>query len=87
MKTKTKTIRGWANKSDLLFSQNSGNIIFTENFRELESRLIKDGYKQLNIAFDTLRGKNATAKVVVKGWHWRGSWSDPTKEIYAIFYK
>ena len=87
MKTKQITIRGWANDTDYLFNENTGNSVFMGNFRAKERELLKSGYKELNRAFDTLRGKNATERIDVYGWYWRGSWSDPQKQIFATFYK
>lgn len=52
-----------------------------------EARINQRGFKQLNTAFDTLRGKDATEKIVIKGRFWRGSWADPTLETVAVFYK
>ena len=87
MKTKTITLKGWANTSDLLFSQNTNNNVFIGNFRALAARITADGYKQLNTAFDTLHGKKAVEKITVNGWYWKGAWSDPKKETYSVFYK
>ena len=44
------------------------------------------GYSQLRLG-QSLKDRGATHKVVIKGMYWRGSWSDPTKETVAIFYK
>ena len=87
MKIKTKTLKGWANNSDLFFSENSTNETFTTQFEKLKKDLLKKGYKQLNISFDDLRGKRASTKIIIKGWYWLGSWSDPKKKQYAVFYK
>lgn len=87
MKTTQITLKGWANNSDLMFSENSTNEYFMAQFNRLESELIANGFKRLKLPWQDLRGKNATEKIVVKGWYWRGSWSDPSKEVYAIFYK
>ena len=76
MKTTQITLKGWAN-----------NEYFMAQFNWLEGELITNGFKRINTAFETLRGKNATEKIVVKGWYWRRSWSDKSKEVYAIFYK
>lgn len=89
MKTTIKTIKGWANESSYLFSQNSSNSVFQSNLQKYmtEARINQRGFKQLNTAFDTLRGKDATEKIVIKGRFWRGSWADPTLETVAVFYK
>ena len=78
MKTTQITLKCWANTS---------NEIFIGNFRAIESKLLKNGFKQLNTAFDTLRGKKATEKVIIYAWYWRGEWTDKTKGVYTIFYK
>jgi len=85
MKTTIKTIKGWANKSNYLFSQNSENKTFSANLESYKNTHLK-GFKQLG-EFETLKGKRATEKVIIKGWYWGGSWSDPTKEIVFTFYK
>lgn len=87
MKTKQITLKGWANNSDLMCSENSTNSKFLAQFLPLQDELLEKGFKRLNLAFDNLRGKNATEKVIIKGWYWRGAWSDPSKETYAVFYK
>lgn len=87
MKIKTITLKGWANNSDLLFSKNVKNKTFLNQFNELKKELLKKGFKELNITFDTLRGKNASEKIVVKGWYWLGSWNDPKKQTYSVFFK
>ena len=77
---KTKTIRGYANCSDLLFSQNSSNV----NFRNNLNKFIKDNnlkeYPQLfKGGFYSKKNENKK-RYIIKGWYWRGCWSDPTKE-------
>jgi hypothetical protein len=77
--TTTKTIKGWVNNSNLLFSQNSSSDLFTNNLNE---------YIKANLhGYTTKRKKGYTHKVIIKGWYWRGSWSDPTKETVLTFYK
>ena len=83
-KTKTVTLKGWANKSDLIFSQNSDNSIFNKNLQDFLKTL--KGYKKLS-TFDTLRGKEYKEKIIIRGWYWRGSWADPTKETVLTLYK
>jgi len=85
MKVRTKTIKGWVNNSSFLFGENSGSKVFDVNLRKYIRKHLK-GYKKLDF-FDTLKGKNATEKVIIKGWAWRGSWSDPTLEKIIVFYK
>ena len=85
MKTKVVTLKGWANNSNLLFSENSQSTNFDANMNKYISENLQ-GYKRLKF-WDTLRGKKATQKVVIKGRYWRGSWADPTVETVAVFYK
>ena len=85
MKTKVKTIAGWANNTDYYFSQNATNDIFQKNLEKYISENLR-GYKRLNF-WDTLRGKGATEKIIIRGKYWRGSWNDPTTETVTIFYK
>jgi len=87
MITKTKTLKGWANNSDLFFSKNVKNKTFLIQFNELKKQLLKKGYKELNTSFDTLKGKKASEKIIIKGWYWLGSWNDPKKQTYSVFYK
>lgn len=89
MKTTTKTIKGWANDSNYLFSENTNSNTFQANLQKFitENRIKEKGFKKLNTAFDTLRGKEAAEKIVIKGRYWRGSWSDPTLQTVAVFYK
>ena len=87
MKTKTITLKGWANNSDLMCCENSNNDKFTKQFSEIKRELLLNGFNELNISFENLRGKNAAEKVVIKGWYWRGAWADATKETYSVFYK
>jgi hypothetical protein len=85
MKVTTKTIKGWANNSDLLFSENTNNNAFCNNMKDFVDNNLQ-GYSQLRLG-QSLKGRNATHKVVIKGTYWRGSWADPTKQTVAIFYK
>lgn len=74
MKIKVKTINGYV-----------GSETFNKNLNDfVKSEL--NGFKEFP-AFKTLRGLKATQKVIIKAWYWRGEWNDPTKEIYAIYYK
>lgn len=85
MKTTVKTIKGWTNNSNMLFSPNTKNDSFNKNLKNyVETNL--NGFKKLSF-FDSLRDKNAKEKVIIKGYYWRGSWADPTKETVCIFYK
>ena len=85
MKTKSKTIKGWANDTSLMTSPNVRSSAFEQNLKEYRDRHLSE-YKELSF-FDTLRGKGARVKFVIYGWYWRGAWADPTKEIYTTFYK
>lgn len=86
MKTTVKTIKGWANNSNLIFNQNTNNDTFQSNLEKYIDKNLK-GYIQLNTSFDTLRGKNAKHKVIIKGYYWRGAWANATKETVTVFYK
>lgn len=80
MKNKTIkqiTLKGWANVQ---------NNVFLENYKKKENELISNGYKKLS-SFRTLHGIKHIEKIIIKGWYWRGSWNDPTKETVSIFYK
>ena len=85
MKVRTKTLKGWANNSDYFFSQNSKNDTFLKNLKEYEKTNLK-GFKRLKFN-QTLRGKEAKEKVIIKAYYWRGSWNDPAKETYCTYYK
>lgn len=87
MKVTTKTLKGWANNSDFLFSENSKNDKFLIEFKELKKNLLKKGFKELNTSFDSLRDKKASQKIIIKAWFWGGSWSNPKKKQYTVFYK
>lgn len=89
MKVRTKILKGWCNTTSFLFSQNlKSSCKVQQSLNDfLEQEINGKGYKELNIAFDTLRNKNATEKIIVKGWYWRGSWASPTKEIITVYYK
>ena len=50
MKTTTKTLKGWANKSDYLFSQNSENKTFSANLESYKKNHLK-GFKKLKSHF------------------------------------
>lgn len=78
MKTTQITLKGWVNSTT--------NKTFALNYKQKKDELLANGYKKLQ-SWELLRGKNATEKIVVKGWYWRGAWDDPSKEVYAIFYK
>lgn len=86
MKRTQITLKGWANNSTMLFSENSRNDKFMAAFCKLKAELESKGYTELS-AFDDLRDKKAQHKITVKAHYWRGAWADPTTETYAIFYK
>ena len=86
MKITTKTIKGWAFKTDLMFSP---NITDVSNFETNLKNYIKthlQGYTRLP-SYLTLHGRNANHKVIIKAWRWHGEWADPSNEVYAIYYK
>ena len=74
MKIKVKTINGYVGSET--FNKNLNNYVKSE---------LKD-FKELT-CFETLKGKKATEKVVIKAWYFRGEWSDPTKETFRVYYK
>ena len=86
MKVTTKTIKGWPFKTDLMTSPNITNVsTFENNLKNyIENHL--QGYTKLPY-YLTLRGCNATHKVIIKAWRWRGSWASPKCEIYEVYYK
>lgn len=86
MKTKQITLKGWVNKSYLMLSENTTNEIFALNFKQKKDELLANGYKKLQ-SWELLRDKKASEKIIIKGWYWRGAWSDATKETCAVFYK
>jgi hypothetical protein len=88
MKTAVKTIKGYINNSDLLCSENSNNNLFLNNLEKyiIENDLLSKGFKKLS-CFQTLRDKQAKEKIIIKGYYWRGSWSDPSKETYCTYYR
>jgi len=85
MKATTKTIKGWAINTCFMFSENVTNTLFKANLEKYASENLQ-GYKRLS-ATDTLKGKKVTEKVIIKGWYWQGSWSEPIKRTAAIYYK
>jgi len=82
MKTTTIIAKGWSNMPVLAISDSE----FMDSFGSIRVSLLLNGFIRLD-SFENLCGKNANEKVIVKAWYWRGEWSTPTKEIYAIFYK
>jgi hypothetical protein len=85
MKVTTKTIKGWANNSYLFFSENTTNDLFKKNLSSYVKENLQ-GYKELK-PHETLRDKNATHKVIIKGWYWRGSWNDPKRQTVTVYFK
>lgn len=83
MNIKVKTIKGWANDSNLLFSKNSNSSYFKEQLEKYkkENNLIE--YNQHFKGGFFSKKYNNVKRVIIKGWYWRGSWSDPTKETYC----
>ena len=88
MKTKIKTFKVWASETYFLFSQNVERGQVTEGQKKIQEWVSENlkGYKKLP-SFDTLRGKGAKEKVVLKAWQWNGSWADPSRKVIAVFYK
>ncbi len=85
MKTRVKTIKGWANNTSYLTSSNVRNDTFATNLQTYVKTALQ-GFTELKF-WDTLRGKNATEVVIIKGWYWRGVWNDPTKKIITKYYR
>lgn len=85
MKVRTKTIKGWVNSSSYLFSENSSRNLFAKNLKEYQDKHLI-GYHKLQ-SWETLREKNASGKVIIKGWYWRGACSDSSKEVVTVFYR
>jgi hypothetical protein len=88
MKITVKTIKGYINNSDLLYSENSNNNLFLNNLEKyiIENDLFNKGFKKLS-SFQTLRDKQAKEKIIIKGYYWRGSWAGASKETYCIYYR
>ena len=75
----TKTIKGWANDSSLLFSQNSKKSAFIKNLEKFK----KDhNLKEITTGFYSAANSDKK-RYIIKGWYWRGCWADPTKETYC----
>lgn len=85
MKTKVKTIKGWALNTCFMFSENVTNTLFKANLEKYASENLQ-GYKRLSVS-DSLKGKIVTNKVIIKGWCWQGNWSNAVKRTVAIYYK
>ena len=88
MKTTIKTFKVWASETHFLFSQNIEPKQLNEGHKKVRKWIEENlkGYKRLNSS-DTLRGKRAKEKVVLKAWQWNGSWADPSRKVIAVFYK
>ena len=89
MKTTIKTIKGWANNTDFFTNENTNTNTFINNFNKYlnDSKILENGFKKLNTSFDTLKGKEASEKIVIKGRYWAGNWASPYKQTYAVYYK
>lgn len=89
MKTTIKTIKGWANNTDFFTNENTNNNTFINNLNKYlnDSKILESGFKKLNTSFDTLKGKEANEKIVIKGRYWAGNWASPYKQTYAVYYK
>lgn len=80
------TLKGWANCTNYIFCENSGNHLFLSNFEKVKNELLHAGYNELKFG-DNLRGKNVKDKITIYAHYWCGAWADPTTEKYAIFYR
>jgi hypothetical protein len=89
MKTTIKTIKGWANNTDFFTNENTNTNTFINNLNKYlnDSKILENGFKKLNTSFDTLKGKEASEKIVIKGRYWAGNWASPYKQTYAVYYK
>lgn len=76
MKVRTKTIRGTANAI--------GSVFESELKKFIESKLSGFTYLPTN---ESIRGKNATEKVIIKAKYWRGEWIGLITEVHSIYYK
>ena len=88
MKTTIKTFKVWASETHFLFSQNIDTKQANEEQKKVQKWInenLKD-YKKLSSS-DTLRGKAAKEKVILKAWQWNGSWANPSRRVIAVFYK
>ena len=65
MKTKVKTIKGWALNTCFMFSENVTNTLFKANLEKYASENLQ-GYKRLSVS-DSLKGRIVTNKVIIKG--------------------
>lgn len=88
MKTTTKTFKVWASETHFLFNQNIETKQANEGQKKVQKWIAENlkGHKKLS-SFDTLRGKGAKEKIVLKAWQWNGNWADPSRKVIAVFYK
>lgn len=86
MKIIRKTLKGWANVTNYMSSENVTNTVFANNLTAERDRLLSLGYKELKLN-ETLRGKCATEKIEIRGRYWRGNWSDSDNAVVTTFYK
>ena len=87
-KTRQITLKGWGNTTCYLTNQNVSGSKAKQQFDELLQGELK-GYVKLPTwatSFRDIPESRGCDKVIVKAWHWRGNWSDPTKEVYARLY-
>lgn len=82
------TLKHWANDTHYFFSPN----VSGRNAREELAAIRKKypDYVELPYYCDTFRDcpeSYGCDKIYVYGWYWRGSWCDPSKEIYTRLYK
>ena len=86
MKRKQITLKGWANQTNYIGSENVSNNKFMERYHELRVELTEQGYKELKF-YQELRGMGAVEKIDIYAHYWRGSWVGGVKQKFATFYK
>lgn len=85
-----KTLKNWGNDSALLCSPNTTKTKAVDELTELVQNKYPDHVQIPFTWIDDLRGhakSRGCDKLYVYAWYWRGSWSDPSKELLAVFYR
>lgn len=86
-----RTLKNWGNDSSHLCSPNvTRRKAVIELLELIEKEFI--GYEFIplsqwdNNGLRTHKSKGCS-KLYVYAWYWNGSWADPSKELFAVFYK
>lgn len=82
------TLKHWANTTDFIASPNVSGRNAREELAAIRRKF--PDYVELPFYGGTFRDcpdSYGCDKLVIYAWYWRGSWSDPTKEIYKRLYK